>query len=345
MPHNLGGIPHCGRGRHARFCREDDGWAVEPAAPDWLAAPYLDNGFTLKAEAEPWLLNTNYDGGVDRSAAAAIQHAMTVAGDYTFAAWPQVTCAMLHAALDRNPADDDLYSHVFDHYTPVDPRRYYGVVVERLTLRATGTGDGDVQLTAGLRGQREVEQDDLEVGDFDYTAIDAVPFMHAHSVLQLNTVDVADVEDWELTVDNVVEIGPWQPHAETDLGVVSYLVSCSREITLTLTKLNRDANLNEILRAAGQTSFEALFTHPLGHVLHIQLPRLIVPRSPEDGTPDKKARENPTLTATRAIGEASAIIWGCDLIAGGATTLEPLTTTTEEPTTTTEEPTTTTAGE
>lgn len=334
MPHDLTGTPHCGRGRHARMCREDDGWAVAPAAPDWQALPYLDNGFTLKATAEIYKANTNFDGGVDRSVAAAIPHAQTVTGDYTCAAWPQVTCAILHAALDRNPADDDLYSYVLDHYTPVDPRRYLGAVIEKLSVKASGGGDADIQLTSTWRAQREVENNALIAADIDYSGLDAVPFMHGHATLKIDGVAVADIEDWDLSIDNAVEVGPLQPHADTELSVISYLLGCTREISLTLTKLNRDDDLNQALRGANTISWECRLTHPLGHILEIQIPRLQVPQAPEDGTPDKKARENPTLEAVRAIGDASAIIWGCDLIDGGATTLAPLTTT-EEPTTTT----------
>ena len=115
-------------------------------------------------------------------------------------------------------------------------------------------------------------------------------------------------------------------------------MSCTREITLTLTKLNRNDVLNQALRGANTIAWEATFTHPLGHILQFQLPMLRVPQAPEDGTPDRKAKENPTLEAVRAVGVASAIEWGCDLIDGGATTLEGLTTTAAATTTTTTAP-------
>lgn len=60
--------------------------------------------------------------------------------------------------------------------------------------------------------------------------------------------------------------------------------------------------------------------------MQIQLPKLVVPASEEDGTPSQVAKESPPLVAV-ADAAGKALIYGVDLPAGGTTTLVPLTTT------------------
>lgn len=341
MP-GIQGTPHPGVRRHARFCREAN-FGVIPGAPDWVPAPVMEDGFKLKATSEPFAPDTNFGG--DHQLHLAIQHKQEVAGDFATLAWPQVICPLLHMALDRQ-ADLDLWSYSFDYYTPSDPRRYLGVVAERLVLAISGTGDNDFRATAGLRAQQEQENDALSEGDFDYSGIHRVPFMHGHAELQLRTVPVTDVEAYTITIENEVAIGPFRRMAGVTHAVVAYLWGLQRRITLDLTKVNNNDAMNDAIRSGGTLSFEASFFHPLAHVLQFQFPMLVVPESDEDGTPSQLAKETPRLMAIVPPDGSLEMIWTCDLATGGTSTLLPLTTTLGPTTTavpTTEEPTTTTA--
>jgi len=321
---------HHGARRQIRISQENDYGIVNPA-PSWQTVPYLGDGFKLKASSPLYTPDTNYGGWVDKS--IAIAHRQEVAGDLVTLPWPQITLLLLDMALQRDAGDEqDLYSYTVDHYTPVDPRRYRGTVAESLRIAVTGTGDGEVQLTVGLRAQDETENDGLVPGDFSVAGIDQVPFMHAQSVLKVNAGVVADVESWTLSVTNTMESGPLGPKAGVTLGVVGFQVAGQREVTLDINKLNRSDLFNRAIREALNISFEATFTHPLGHVLQIQLPKLAVSASDEDATPSRVAKEAPRMVAL-ADAAGHCVVYAVDL--SPATTMAPLTTTAAATTTTT----------
>ena len=342
MPGIAGNVHHGAR-RHVRLVREDDFGQV-PGAPTWVDVPILGDGMKLKATSEPYSPDTNFGGFVDQR--IAIQHKLDVAGGLTTLLWPQIAKALLDMALERDAANgDDLYSYSFDHYTPADPRRYRGVVAETLRLSVSGTGDAETQISLDLRGQDEAENNTLAPADFDYSAIDLRPFMGPDATVEIDTVASFDVETWTLTVENTVAQGPYIRKVGIHHSVVCYLIAGRRRISLELTRVNRQDEFNDAIRSATDISFEANFRHPEGHILQLQLPKLVVPASEEDGTPSQVAKESPRLIAV-ANAAGNALVYGVDLAAGGTTTLAPLTTT-EGPTTeapTTEAPTTTTPG-
>lgn len=115
-------------------------------------------------------------------------------------------------------------------------------------------------------------------------------------------------------------------------------IANQRTATLTLSDLNKNDRYNEAIRDANLISFEALFTHPDGHLWQLILPSLYVEESDEDGTPSVQATENPRLevrAADSGVYAGEDIVSEVDLSPGGTTTMEWLTTTTAAPVTTT----------
>ena len=344
---------HGGWRRHVRIARNtaDADYGATPGAIDWNWLPIIGDGMKLKATAPRFVPDTNYSADFRRQVAIYNRH--EVAGDLTTLLWPEVTPYLFDMGLLRvddaaSPNHQDLYGHVIEHHTPDDPRRVYGAVVNTMRLACTGTGDNDVQLTLSMLGQREEE---IVYADPDYSALTPSPFMFAHARIELDGALVTDVDAWTLTVENNIGDAPFIWNAAVGAAVRVHAIANLRVVTLELTELNNDDRFNQAIRTGAPVTFEALFTHPDGHLLQIILPACYVEESPEDGTPSQQATENPTLHVQRAasglyVGED--IIYGVDLAAGGTTTLEgltttaALTTTTEAPTTTTEAPTTTT---
>lgn len=327
MP-GLTGNVHLGARRHVRICRESTFGSV-PGAPTWHSIPILEDGWKLKATSPYYRPNTNYGGDYRRH--IHIHHRQEVAGDFTTLAWPEEVEFLLGMALDRQ-ANHDIYSYAADYYTPADPRRYVGIVSERLAIAVTGTGDGDVRLTHTLRAKSEAENNTLSEGDFDYSGLTTTPFMFRDASIRINAALRVDVEAFTLTVENNVAQGPARRDGAY-LATVQYLIAQQRAISLELTKVNRDDAFNEAIRDGGPFAFEAAFIHPDGHLWQIQLPAIYCEQSDEDGTPDQLAKENPRFEAGVDAG-GNDIIWAVDL-GPATTTLAPLTTTAAPPATTT----------
>ena len=316
------GAVHLGARRHMRFVVETD-FGQCPGAPDWASIPILEDGMKLKATSPRYRPDTDYGGDFRRH--VHVCHQLVVEGDIVTHPWPEVAEFLLHMALDRD-ADHDLTSYCIDHYTPADPRRYLGAVVERLTIAATGTGNADVRFTLGMVAKLEEEHNALVEGDFDFSGLTMVPFMFRDAALRLAGGLVIDIDDFTLTVENNVARGPNVATAGTDQGTVAYVFGQQRAISLELGKLNRDDRFNELIRDCGSISFEANFAHPDGHLLQIQLPVIYPEESDEDGTPSQVAKERPRFEAGCDV-DGKDILWGVDLAAGGTTTLPPFTST------------------
>jgi hypothetical protein len=322
---------HGGWRRHVRIARNgaDDAYGATIDAPSWLWIPLLGDGMKAKATAPRYVPETNYGGDYLRH--VAIHHRIVIAGDLSTLLWPEVTqflldMALLRVADDSSPNCQDLYGHVVEHHTPDDPRRTYGLVVNSMRLACTGTGDGEVVLTHSCIGQRE-EQVTLETPD--YSGITPVPFMFRDARIEIDSAVVTDVEQFTLTVEN--NIGDAPLVGVGGIGVRAHAIANLRVIGLELTKLNNSDRFNRAIREGNVVTFSARFTHPDGHLLQIILPELYVEESAEDGTPTKQATEAPKLFARAAssgIYRGRDIVYGCDLAAGGTTTLaEPTTTT------------------
>ncbi len=322
MP-GLAGNPHHNYDRHLRLAIEETFGVVDPTTPDWNVIPILGDGYKLFAESPRYFPEVNF-GGWRRQVGIHYMH--DLAGPHTMLAWPAATCYMLSAALDRD-ADGDLYSYTHDYYTPTDPRRSLGCVVETLAIRVMGSGDSDVQIETAWRGQRQAKNDALAVTDYDYSGLAAVPWMFRDAVLRIEAAVVIDIAEFTLNVNNNVEAGP------NTGGYTAFLEAGRRFISLDLNKCNLDDDKNALIRAGGTMSFEAIFTHPLGHILQIQLPYLAVETSDESVSETEVSKETPLLQALST--EGNDIIWGCDLVDDGTTTIAPLTSTTEAPTTST----------
>ncbi len=326
MPGAEGSV-HLGAHRHVRFCRET-AFGECPAVPTWFSCPIIENGFTLKATSPRYWPNTNYGGDFRRH--VAVHHQLEVTGDMLTLLWPELTEHLLRMCLDRDD-DEDVYSHCLDHYTPADPRRYLGAVVERMTLAFDGTGAGDIRLTHTLRAKLEEENDALVAGDFDYSAVSAVPFMFASAEFRRNGHLIADLETGTITVENNVLAGPKRRTTGITLGTHAHLLAQQRAISFESEELNNDDLHNEAIRDGGYFSLDVRLHHPDGHYAQIQLPRMVIEESAEDGTPDQIAKQSPRFEAL-AGPSGDDIIWGVDL-GPATTTLAPITTT-AAPTTT-----------
>ncbi len=329
---------HGGWRRMQRMCVVDahSAYGAVPGAPGWIYMPRLGDGMGLKATAPRYMPDTEM-GGYRRR--VGIHHRLEVRGDLTTLLFPDTAGLLLDMALLRvvTAGDDfqDIYQHVLDEFTPEDPRRYTGVVADTLRIEASGTDDGEVQITLGLIARDEAREASLDEATFNtaYDALELVPFMHGHSELTLDGVLVTDVERWAIDVSNNVQTGPLAQQVG-GVSVISYATANKREITLELTELNNDRRFNEAIRNGAPLTFQSVFTHPLGHIMQFILPRLVVEESDEDGTPNAQAKEAPRMIALEADGgthEGHDILWGVDLAAGGTTTMAPLTTTTAAP--------------
>jgi hypothetical protein len=252
-----------------------------------------------------------------------------VEGDFVPMLVPENAQFVLDMALSRVAAAgvnyQDVYGHVIDFYTPADPRRYYGVVVDTLRIQGTGTGDKDLTPTLSLIAQREEENDSLSKSDIDYSSLSPTTFMFSHASIELDDVRITDVEDFTLTVENNVMDSPFAWNASVQAAVRAHAISQMRAISVELTKLANEDTFNEAIRDGGYVTFQADFYHPDGHLLSILLPRCHVEQAEEDGTPSQQAKTSPTLEAvalpTGAEHAGEDIVYGVDLAAGGTTTL------------------------
>ncbi len=332
-----GPASHGGWRRHIRIGPNaaGDEYGATPSPLNWTWVPLLGDGMKLKATSPRYVPPTNF--GEDYRRHVAVHHRQVVEGDITTLLWPEVTQLLLDMALRRVVAAganyQDLYGHVIEHHTPVDPRRHYGVVANGMRLVATGTGDNDVVLTLSCIGQRE---ESVGVQSPDYSGITPSPFMLAHATIEIDSAVVSDVDAFTLTVDNDVRDAPLEWNNAAGAAVRAFSIADMRTVTLALTKLDNHARFNQAIRQGNNITFEALFRHPDGHILEIILPSLYVEESEEDGSPDTQAKVSPTLVARAADSGLYAgedIVYGVDL--GPVTSTLADITTTAAPTTTT----------
>lgn len=314
MP-GLTGSPHFNYHRLLRMSRET-AFGVVNESPSWQVLPILGDGYKLGARGPRFRPDTNYGG---YNVNLAIHHVIEVAGQHTMLAWPQCVGPLLHATLDRD-ANDDLYSYTHDFYTPADPRRILGAVVESLAINVTGTGDSDVQIATTWRSQSEEQNDSLDPdADFDVSGIHPRPFTFVDASIRIDTVTSIDLERFALTIENALAVGP------NVGGEVSYLIAGEQRVRLDLTRANLDQESRQAIRAGDTLSFEAEFTHPNGHYWQILIPNLGVEESDESASRTELAKEAPSLIAVNTSG--SAITTSVDL-GPTTTTLAPVTTTT-----------------
>ncbi len=275
---------HQGARRHVRACQEAT-WGQCPPSPDWRCVPVFGDGYTVKA-ADPKVRPGTLVGGWKRS--VHLSYLQAVAGRWTMLLYPEVAEFLLDMALKRT--GDELHSYCLDHYTPPDPRRHLGCMVESARLECGGRG-GAVLWRMALRGKLEQENDALSEGDFDYSGLTPVPFRFQGAVVELNASPVGDVEAFTITVRNNLRLGPARG------GCLAYLCAGQRAVSLELIKLNDSDVFNSAIRAGGTLSFSAVLSHPSGRKLTIELPRLYVDESTERALPCALVRSRTRLEA------------------------------------------------
>lgn len=261
-------------------------------SPDWIELPILGDGYKVQASRPGYKPDTNMEG-YQRS--ISIQHSQEVTGAHTMLAWPSVVEAVLDAAMDRD-SDDDLTSYTHDFYSPVAARRILGAVAESLTINVTGTDDADVQFETTWRGREETDDDDLSEDDIEYSDVGSVPFMFRDAELKLEGDTVTTVQEFSISVENNVAQGPLTG------GLVAYLAAGGRDVSLDLTKVQEDEALRTALRDGNTVSFEAEFTHPLGHEMTFLFNALQVPEDEESTSREEPTTESPTLEALKVGG-------------------------------------------
>ncbi len=284
-----GATAHFNWDRKLRIATESSFGTVN-GSPSWTVLPILGDGYKLQASRPGYKPDTNMEG-YQRS--ISIQHSQEVTGSHTMLAWPSVVETVLDAAMSRD-ANDDLTSYTHDFYSPVAARRILGAVAESLTINVTGTGDADVQFETTWRGKEETDDDSLSEGDIDYSSIGSVPFMFRDAALTLDGSTVTTVQEFSISVENNVAQGPLNG------GLVAYLIAGGRDVSLDLTKVQEDEALRTALRNGNTVSFEAAFTHPLGHSMTFLFNALQVPEDEESTSRDEPTTESPTLEALKS---------------------------------------------
>ena len=288
-----------------RWAREAN-WGSLPPSPEWHCIPIQSGMMTLKAGASLFWPPTSF---TDWKRSVLLQELQEVAGRIEVLAWPEPTGYLLDAALQRD-GDHDLSSYSVDYFTPPDPRRCRGVVVEGLRIRADRES---VALLPATRAWKEEDNDALTEDDFDYSGVTPVPFRLCDALISLDGSELSDVEEFAITVDNAVEAGP------NAGGHVSFLLAGRRSVSLIVTKLNNTDDFNAAIRSGAALSFGAHFTHPDGHEMTLELPVLRPERSDEDGEPSRVARSSTMLqAATDETGRE--LIYEVNLSGGTTTT-------------------------
>lgn len=275
---------HAASQRHLRLCREDD-WGQCPAEPDWHSVPLTEQGLGLKATNPRFRPQTLY-GGWRRH--VHLSSGQVVGGRLDTLLWPQLSALLLDMALDR--AQGTPHSFTTDLYTPADPRRCVGAMVERLELRRT-PGRTDVSVTLHLRARAEEPNGALAPDDFDYSGLSPVPFTFGAASIRLDSETLTGVEGFALAVRNDLSAGPQCQ------GTISYLLAAHRAAALELTKLDDSAAVNAAIRSGGTLSFEMTLTHPEGHSLHLAMPVLHPESARETAEPGALARTTVRMEA------------------------------------------------
>jgi hypothetical protein len=257
------GNRHRARRRHLRLCAEDV-WGQCPDEPVWRAVPVLGDGYTLKATHEHFRPDSEY-GGSRRSVHLRSLH--QVVGRLVTRAWPELADALLAMALERTAGE--LGSYCADYYTPADPRRCVGAMVDRFRLDASAP-DGELRLRYDLRARSEEANPELAEEDFDYSGISPVPFAFDRATVLLDGAAVTGAERFRLRVDNRLSAGP------NRASFIAFLTARRRAVSVELTKPDDGDALNEAIRSGGTLSLVVSLTHPQGHSLTLQLPSIHV---------------------------------------------------------------------
>jgi hypothetical protein len=291
-----------------RVCPEDT-WAECPTSPNWLAVPVSGDGFGLRA-ASRHFSPENLFGGYRPS--VQVREMLRVRGTFGTFGWPEVMSLLLGMALDRDSAGG-LCSYCMDYYTPADPRRYLGVIVDRLHLAASGveaeghgaTG-GDVVLRLDLRAKTEDAHPTLDEEDFDYSGLSPTPFAFDGAAVSVSGAPVTDVEAFAVETDNHLADGPNRP------GLIAFLASGRRSVSLELRSLDNTDAFNEAIRDDAALSFAATFAHADGHTLTLSLPVLHPVSNSETALPGRLAKSSVRMEAA-ADGEGNDITYAVNL--------------------------------
>jgi hypothetical protein len=218
-----------------------------------------------------------------------------VTGAFVTLAWPQALGLLLQMALERDAAD--LHSYCIDYYTPADPRRYAGVMVEQLEI-STQPPRWDMVFRFELKARTEEANSGLVEGDFDYSDLSPVPLTFERAGVSMTGTPLSDVEAFSLRVRNNLAEGPNQG------GAIGFLIAGRRAASIELTMLDDADAINEAIRSNGTMSFVATMTHPEGHTLTTSLPALHPQTSPEEAEPGALARSLVRMEAgTDAAGQ------------------------------------------
>jgi len=263
--------------RHLRICREE-AWGQCPADPAWQAVPLFGDGCTLRA-SNPHFSPETLFGGFRRS--LHLSHVQLVEGELVALPWPEVTLLLMEMALGDETGVPR--SYCADLYTPADPRRWLGLMVERLDI-SVRQGERDVLARLGLKGEAEEPNPALSESDFDYSAITPVPFTFDRATLSVDGTAITDAEAFALRLENDLSEGP------NRLGRVAFLLPGKRAVSLELQGLDDSGAANEAVRQDLTLSFGAVFTHPAGHTFSIELPVLHAQSNREDAPPGELAR-------------------------------------------------------
>ncbi|MCD6416739.1 MAG: hypothetical protein J7M08_08610 [Planctomycetes bacterium] len=276
---------HYPRRRHLRICREDE-WGVCPAEPDWHCVPVWGDGFKLEAEQTYFFPETSF-GGFRRT--VLIPQRQDATGRLETCLWPELAEFLLDMALERTSGQ--LASYCFDYFTPADPRRVRGVMVERVALHTQG---GELRLRFELMGAAEEANADLEETDFSYAGLSLAPLRLQDATVTVAETQTYDVEQFTVTADNHLAAGPNRG------GERAYIASGRRTVTLELRKLDNSDAFNDAVRTGDPFAFNVTVDHPGGHQLELQLPALRARRNAEAARPGELARA--VLTADAATG-------------------------------------------
>jgi len=278
---------HLGSRMHYRMCAEST-WGSLPGAPAWYQIPNLDNGLTVRSKTPRYRPNTNWGGFRQK---LHIRHQYQLSGDMTVEYRPTNADFLLDWALERNADTDDLGSCSLQRYAPHLELQQVGLVVDSLTLEATGES-GVFTGRMSVRGKEETEITSLSYGDFDYDGLEMEPFMFQHAVLEIpDGTTVTDVEQFSISIQNNLYIGPYNNR------LVTSLIAQSRAIELTLSKLACNDDYFDAKNSDSTLSFVATFTHPEGDTLVLTLPALYCDEDEEDETPNQVAKGAPKLMA------------------------------------------------
>jgi hypothetical protein len=290
---------HRSEARHLRICREDV-WGESPASPAWTCLPLPGNGLRMGA-SDVLFSPRSFLGG--HAAPFHLSEGHRVAGRLEVRLRPGTADLLLSAALERTAGA--MPSYCLDWYAPSGSRRFLGAMVDRMELTARGHS-GQCALSLELLARSEGGGPALDVADFDYSGVNPVPFLFHGATVNLGGTTVTGVEEFRLEARNSLEPGPLRQ------GWISFPGYGKRKVRLELTKLASDAHLEEALRSGQELSFSVTLSHPDGHEMSLDLPRLRAEAELPLARPGRLVREAARLEAA-ATGNGSEIIWSVNL--------------------------------